>query len=350
MNCARTIPAVTVPSVNLRTRVGSNSLARIFSIRSPTPRSLSIRSATGKSRSVSGGTSSRSQSPSSRPTYPRCARTMCWSVLWIVPYVPAAVHASCSGEIDAQNFSSSVSAQTSCRTDRMTASFMRGRSNGADLPDRRAVAPEVPAVVVGVEGWLDAVGAGGRPCVRAVVAAVVDVRRGDDGPHRFVRSARDHAQRVRVGHDVALHALAIRTGALDELIERGGPVAAHGLAPALHLDRRHLAGETEEVAVLRGDDVMERAVQRPERTWRRPLELLGRQRRTELEQLQIGPGVVAYQTQECFVGHVCSSGLPRLRNLPRPFFPRKRSPSTITSPRLITTSALPFTLRPSYGL
>src|SRR5687768_13080177 len=104
--------------------------------------------------------------------------------------------------------------------------------------------------------------------------------------------------------------------------------------------------QTDEVALIRAHDVLERAQDRAIRARHRELQLLRCQLPTMLDELVRRPDVVT-QLTEHRMGHVWRMGLPRLMNRPRPLRPRNLSLSTTTSPRDITREGLPFTLRPS---
>src|SRR5437762_2128857 len=124
------------------------------------------------------------------------------------------------------------------------------------------------------------------------------------------------------------------------------PVGPPDAGPA-----EQLAGEELQVPLLRADEVLKRPVERAVRAAGAHLELRGIEVCAELQKGHRRPGVVAQHLIERLGAHyVCSSGLPRLRNLPRPFFPTNFPPVTITAPRDRTVVARPFTRRPSYGL
>ena len=115
---------------------------------------------------------------------------------------------------------------------------------------------------------------------------------------------------------------------------------------------QQLAGEELHVPLLRADDVLEGPMERAVRADGAHLERRRIEARAELQEGHRGPRVVAKHVLERVSGahYVCRSGLPRLRNLPRPFFPTNFPPVTMTSPRDRTVVARPFTRRPSYGL
>src|SRR5437867_2458277 len=104
--------------------------------------------------------------------------------------------------------------------------------------------------------------------------------------------------------------------------------------------------QTDEVALVGADDVLERAQDRTIGARHGELQLLRGQPPTMLDEPVRRPDVVTQLTKHR-MGHVCRIGLPRLMNLPRPFRPKNLSLSTMTSPRDMTTTGLPFTLRPS---
>ena len=103
------------------------------------------------------------------------------------------------------------------------------------------------------------------------------------------------------------------------------------------------------VPLLATDEMLQCPVQGPVRAPSLIVEPRRIQRAAELEKSAVRPRVVTEDVLERRL-HVWRIGLPRLMKRPRPLRPRNLSFSTITSPRDITTTGLPFTLRPSYGL
>ena len=104
--------------------------------------------------------------------------------------------------------------------------------------------------------------------------------------------------------------------------------------------------QTDEVALVGADDVLERAQDGAVGAGHRELQLPRAQLPTMRDEPVRRPDVVT-QLTEHRMGHVWRIALPRLMNLPRPLRPRNVSFSTMTSPRDITTVGFPFTLRPS---
>src|SRR6266540_7507340 len=94
--------------------------------------------------------------------------------------------------------------------------------------------------------------------------------------------------------------------------------------------------QTDEVALVGADDVLERAQDGAVRARHGDLQLLRGQLPTMLDELVRRPDVVT-QLTEHGMRHVWRIGLPRLTNRPRPLRPRNVSLSTMTSPRDITT-------------
>jgi len=135
-------------------------------------------------------------------------------------------------------------------------------------------------------------------------------------------------------------------GDRDEIVERAPLRLAHG-------PPQHFVGQQPDVELLATNDVLKGPVQRSVRAGRAKIKCRWLESTTELEQGLVRPRVVSQDVVESGSRHgpyVWRIGLPRLMNLPRPFFPRNSSFWTMTSPRESTTEAFPLTLRPSYGL
>src|SRR5437773_9460837 len=97
--------------------------------------------------------------------------------------------------------------------------------------------------------------------------------------------------------------------------------------------------QTDEVALVGADDVLDRAHDGPVGAGHRELQLLRAQLPTMRDEPVRRPDVVT-QLTEHRMGHVWRIALPRLLILPRLLRPRKVSFSTIVSPRVVTTVGL----------
>src|SRR5258705_8022017 len=262
---------------------------------------------------------------------------MCVSVARMVPYVPGVVSSSCSGVSFRQRSMSFVVAQMSCCICRCRNGFARViASVSVVLRDlvRDAVAPRAD-----LRRRLAVSAKDGRG-LRAVLVPVVNELREHDADGRPVvaTAVADNAVRIVLRGDLA------RAGARQG---RGRPELVDGPALAAQLRAETLAGQQIEVELLAADDVLERRVQGAVGARCREVQRFRPERRAVLEQGRVRPGVVPQHVIESRAHYVWKSGLPRLMNLPRPFFPSHLSFSTTTSPRERTVVALPFTLRPS---